>query len=614
MHPLFNRMTGGLSRGSKRISLFIYGIPIRYKLAIASVLAVLLPMALAGLYFYWSISSIVTNNANKNLDQLIRQTNENIESSLSAIDSTSFNVISNPTIRSFTIDGTSIDSNYDVFLLNKSRIESEFRYSLLFDNAWNSQLINTMYLFFNEENYVSISRSLANTNVVDRNNIRIFTKTDDSQDRAMQIIPPSPDDKTIYFVRNFHYLNDPAKFVKLVIGTDENEIYKKYEKVIDFTGAKGFIMDGSGIIYSHPQKDLLGTRVEPSLLALVNYDGIKEVTLENRPYYMVFKKIGSTPLTFVAGLPKDQVLLTLSTSLRNSLSIMFLILTICLIFSLVLSLKLTGFIKDLQVNLNRVKAGDYEAKLPEYSDLDLALVSTTFNNMSGEIKRLINQVYEEQLLLKETEIKFLQSQMNPHFLFNVLATIGWKARLSNDETVFKMVTSLSKLLRAGIYSEDQSRIPIRQELEYIEFYLYLQKVRFEDRFDYTINISGPEMLDYYLPRLSIEPIVENAVVHGVEKNIGKGNITINLDRDGDSIVFEIIDNGRGFDRDPDELLSQNQAATPDLSHNKIGLSNTNRRIKLVYGEGYGIHIRSEVDKGSVVTVRIPMDRGEGDHD
>ncbi|WP_342440452.1 histidine kinase [Paenibacillus sp. FSL L8-0436] len=128
-------------------------------------------------------------------------------------------------------------------------------------------------------------------------------------------------------------------------------------------------------------------------------------------------------------------------------------------------------------------------------------------------------------------------------MFNTLITIGYKAKLSKDETVYKTVTSLTELLQAGIYSSSLAKVPIRQELDYIKFYLYLQKERFEDKIEYTIHIEDEAILDLLLPKLSVEPLVENAVVHGVEKKLGKGIIHIHIYRRIDSIYFEITDNG-----------------------------------------------------------------------
>lgn len=568
---------------------------------------VLFPMTLAGFYFYWNISSILTKNAYNSLDQLIDQTTENLQNSFSIIDNTSFHFASNKTIRSWASDNYVENDFYDLFL-KKSEIEAELKYSLLFNNAWDSKLITTAYLFINESSFCSVSRSTLNINTVDKNNIGIYKQINHTVSREMRIIAPTYKNQTIYYVRNIFNLNNPNNCLRLVIGTDETIFFQKYKKILDYPKSKAFIMDNSGIIYSHPYKSLLGHKVESEILNLCN-NKASEIHLDGQLYLMAFQKIKNTNLIFVTGVPKEQVLSELNQSMKNYLVITLLIFIVCLIFSVLFSLRFTLFIKHLLYYINKVKIGNYDIKMPSYQDSDLNLLSETFNNMTGEIKYLINQVYEKQLLIKETEYKFLQSQINPHFLFNILVTIGWKARMSNNETIYKMVTSLSELLQAGIYSNSNAKIPIRQELEYVEFYLYLQGIRFEDRLKYKINIEDDSVLECLLPKLCVEPIVENAVVHGIEKKVGMGIVEINIRKCDESVYFEIIDNGIGFEKDIINLTDLGQTKQ-QKGHNNIGLSNTNKRIKLMYGEQYGITIESKMNEGTKVTVHTPVDREE----
>lgn len=296
--------------------------------------------------------------------------------------------------------------------------------------------------------------------------------------------------------------------------------------------------------------------------------------------------------------------------MRNYIVITLLIVFASVFIGIILSFRFTRFIRDLMRVINKVKVGNYEAKMPAYKDHELNLLSNTFNNMTYETKYLINQVYEKQLLLKETEFKFLQSQMNPHFLFNTLITIGYKARLSKDDTTYKMVTSLTELLQAGIYTNSQAKVHIRQELEFINFYLYLQKMRFEDELEYDINVSDESILDFVLPKLSIEPLIENAVVHGLEKKIGKGTIKLNIWEENETLYFEVTDDGAGFESGNINLDDIETINMRKKGHNSIGLINTHKRIKLMYGELYGICIESQINKGSKVTVHIPVDRSE----
>ena len=218
---------------------------------------------------------------------------------------------------------------------------------------------------------------------------------------------------------------------------------------------------------------------------------------------------------------------------------------------------------------------------------------------------MIETQYEQKILMEESEIQFLQQQMNPHFLFNILLTIQIKAKMSGDETVSKMITSLSNLLRAGIYRDKRSTIPIKEELKYVEYYLSLQKERYEDRLTYTIDIEDEELTDCEVPRLSIEPLVENAVVHGLEVSDKEGKVEVSIKAAGKDILIHVKDNGVGFD--PAVLKLSDTRLNPDgtLTREKVGVKNTDRRIKMMYGDKYGLNIKSEINEGTDIEIKVP---------
>lgn len=584
-------------------------IPVRNKIVIIIFLLILLPMTFAGYYFYWSISEILTRNANDNLSLLIGQTNDNIEKSFQVIDNTSLHFLANKTVRAWSIEDGSLEDDYYKLFVNKIEMEEDLKYSLMFNNAWNISLLSTAYVFFDADNYVSVIKSQPNIEKVNKSNLVVYHSVYDIE-RGKEIIPPTNEDQTIYFSRIVSNINLPQHRLILIFGTKEADLAEKYAELLAFPGAIAYIIDNQGTIYSTADKQALGSIISPAIYTLKDIHEVSEVKINQESYLAVSRSIGTTGLTFIAGIPKKQILSTLSESMRNYVWIITLIAFVSVAAGALISLRFTRVVRDLLRSFRKVKKGDYTARMPVYKDVELNQVSSTFNNMTEEFNYLIKEVYEKHLLIKESEIKFLQAQMNPHFLFNTLITIGYKAKLSKDETVYKMVTSLTELLQASIYSNSMAKIPIRQELDFIRFYLYLQKERFEDKIEYTIHIEDEAILDLLLPKLSLEPLVENAVVHGVEKKLGRGLIDIHIYRRNDSIFFEIKDNGTGFEYVPQNWSEFENRAPRKQGHNNIGLINTQKRVKLIYGEPYGIAIESEFGAGAKVTLHIPADQGE----
>lgn len=597
-----------MSKIRKPCKSFLYDkLSIKSKIFIVIILITLLPLLLSVIYFYRSFSSVLYKIANDELIKAIKDANKNIESSFDSLDTTTSQLISNPIILKNTMNSSAFPNFYSP-ILNTDDLQTSFKYTLLVNPAWNHSLINSVYLFDNTLHYYSISRSKKSIQVVNSDNIKIYNRysTYDGKDKIL--IPPQNNDTSIYCLRNIFDINSNKVFYKLILAIDENVLSEEYTSILIYPETKAFIYDEKGVIFSALDKKLLGKNTGAQFLKLDTTSKISETYYENQKYFIASKKIVNTNLTFTILVPKNKILLNLSKSINNFLIIVLFIFILSIFASIFIYKKFINIVNDFLNTVKLVNQGDYAAKLPIYEDYELNQISVTFNAMTTEIEYLISQVYEKQLLLKSTELKFLQSQMNPHFLFNVLTTISYKSRMSGDESIYKMITSLSELLQASIYSDNKTEIQISKELQYVEFYLYLQKARFEDRLTYTINISDDFLLDCYLPKLSLEPLVENAVLHGLENKIGNGVVTINIKNVGDSIYFEIIDDGVGFD--PENILLNNtQPLSKNSNHNSIGLSNTDKRLKLMYGQKYGISIKSKKDEGTTVTLHIPIVRG-----
>lgn len=258
--------------------------------------------------------------------------------------------------------------------------------------------------------------------------------------------------------------------------------------------------------------------------------------------------------------------------------------------------------------MESVRDRNYDVRIREYKNAEINSLGKAFNEMTDELRELIRNKYESQILLNEMEIRFLQHQMNPHFLFNVLLTIQIKAKRSGNETIYKMVSKLSAILRASIYTNNVDRITVREELKYTEFYLYLQKMRFEDRFFYEIIVEDEELGKCIIPKFVIEPIVENAVIHGIENIENKGMIRIVLKKTGEDLLATVQDNGVGFD--VKEYLDSLEQTEYSPSREKIGLKNVDLRLRHIYGEQYRIKIESVINTGTIIYIKIPIEERE----
>lgn len=283
-------------------------------------------------------------------------------------------------------------------------------------------------------------------------------------------------------------------------------------------------------------------------------------------------------------------------SLATTVFVIFLISVLVIVLLSVMGHLLgVQYVKPLETVAEKIELvgqGNFDTKLDEYSAEELQRISETFNSMTDYINRLVKEVYETELIAQQARIKYLQAQMNPHFLFNVLSMIEMKAAVNQDNEVKDMIYKLSKLYQGKIFRKNEIFIYLEEEMEIVDFYLSLQNGRFGEKITYSIAYEGGKDLyqQYKVPRLSIEPIVENAVCHGLEPKEGKGHIHVEVSKTENMLVIQINDDGVGFDTN---ALVEN---TKDRKHSHVGIWNTNKMISNLCGEEYGLQVSSEIGK------------------
>ena len=257
--------------------------------------------------------------------------------------------------------------------------------------------------------------------------------------------------------------------------------------------------------------------------------------------------------------------------------------------------------------LEKFSRGDFAVRLKENRCDEIGKLNRIFNKAIKEINELMQKVTQSEILNKEMEFKTLQSQMNPHFLYNTLDTINWLAFKEKQTEICNLVAAISSLIRASI-SNKKSIITIEQELDYVKNYIYIQHIRYKDRFDIIYDIDE-SLLKQAVPKLIIQPIVENAIIHGIENSKNKNLLYISVKRENECIVIIVKDTGIGMtDEKVSELLKEplNAEGDEQKAHTNLGLYAVHKRIQLMYGDLYGLTVQSQAGEGTTVTLHIPF--------
>lgn len=276
-----------------------------------------------------------------------------------------------------------------------------------------------------------------------------------------------------------------------------------------------------------------------------------------------------------------------------------------LVMSYYIPQSITRPIRILSEATDQVAKGDLSIHTEVYAGSDVTLLSESFNKMIDKINELLVQVKQEQIHLKNAELELLQSQINPHFLYNTLDTIVWLAEAGDQKKVVSMVGSLSKFFRTSL-NQGKDIISIQEELQHVRSYLEIQQVRYQDILEFEIAVPE-ELFLYRIPKITIQPLVENALYHGIKNKRGLGKIIISGEKKENDFLLYVTDNGIGM---KEERLKQieNRIEQKSSEEKEIyGLYNVNERIRLKFGQEYGISIASTYMEGTKVQIKLPCE-------
>ena len=368
-----------------------------------------------------------------------------------------------------------------------------------------------------------------------------------------------------------------------------------------------YLIDGDGEIIYHPRQQLIyaGLLEENNLAAAGYTDGSHQETFGGTRREVTVKTVGYTGWKLVGVVPSENL-----WDNYGQLVLFFLFVVLFSVFLLVfvnlrLSEWITAPVKKLDRAVKELEHGSTEVDFDVGGPGEVEHLSHSVRSMVSTMRHLMDDIIEQEEQKRRSELEVLQSQINPHFLYNTLDSVIWMTENGRTDDAVVMLTSLARFFRISL-SRGSSIIPIRDELEHARHYLTIQKMRYKNKFSATITAEdGVESLCTI--KLIVQPILENAIYHGMAYADGDGEITVRAFRDGGDVLIEVSDNGPGMPEEVVEsLLDPNgPAAAAGAKGSGIGFRNVHRRIRLTFGADYGLTIFSEPDDGTTVRIRLP---------
>ncbi|WP_435925403.1 sensor histidine kinase [Paenibacillus sp. DYY-L-2] len=375
-------------------------------------------------------------------------------------------------------------------------------------------------------------------------------------------------------------------------------------------GKKGYvyIIDSVGNIVYHPQQQLIyaGLKYE-NLEPVLNYAFGSYVDESDGEQRIITIQTVKPAGWKIVGVAYADEFLTTKKELSGFLyGFLLAAVAVILVINLYVSDKISQPIRRLERSVKKVEQGDFGTTVYVSGAYEVEQLSKRFNLMLRRIRELMDQIIQEQEAKRKSELDVLQSQINPHFLYNTLNSVTRMAELGKTDEVVTTITSLSRFFRISL-SKGKHIISVQEELEHVRHYLIIQTIRFKNKFRYEI-VADPETLGLQTLKLILQPLVENAIHHGIEKSAEEGFIGVYARIREDRLEFVIKDNGIGMTKETvDKLMS---GSLRSESGSGVGVINVQERIKLYYGKTYGLHYESEPEEGTTVTIHLPMVRPE----
>ena len=285
---------------------------------------------------------------------------------------------------------------------------------------------------------------------------------------------------------------------------------------------------------------------------------------------------------------------------------------IATIAALLLVKSITKPINELCGIASQIAHGDFSARAKVQTKDEIGVLAAGVNDMSEHLEIMVNQIQEDERKMRYAELRLLQEQINPHFLYNTLDTIVWLIEGEDTTKAVHVVMSLSEFFRR-VLSKGKEFVTIEDEMQYIRSYLEIQQARYADILDYEIDID-PSLYPYKILKMTLQPMVENSLYHGIKYKRAKGLIRVSGEKQGDKILLYIEDNGVGMTPQETEALTEKINMPCNETGAGFGLANVNERIRMNFGQEYGLFVQSEKGKGTKITIAIPateLEHAEG---
>ena len=555
---------------------------------------VVVTLALSGVFFFYRSADVLKNYYDRDIRLQFDQINTQIDDRVALIDNLFPLLISNLTIQE------NLEPTSEVYQSSSANermmtIERQVTSIILSNYLWNQKFINSIFI----EDIAGNTRLVSLKNQSGALSFMLEAAKAMSDDPVLQIITTSNRESSLYFARNIYSTYSGNHIASIIIEVDQDAWEKVYSENLDDQWLI-YIFTESDQLLNKPSQSTYEDDIQALISEMPIDTGPQSKTFQKTNYKVATQTLPFSGLTSVIAVPSEYLYQELNNTLTGYIIMFAMMILMALFATAAISGLITAPIKNMITQIKSIASHESHGLVSKGMYSEFHDLSDTFNELLYELDIYYSELYEKQVLLKNAEIKALQAQMDPHFLFNVLDSIAWKASISDNDDIYQMVISLGELMRMNILAKDNEMVTLEQELNYIRFYLHLQQNRFEGKYETEI-IVDEALLQYQIPCFSIQPLIENAIIHGLEPKKEGGKVSLTVAEKNDTLQIYVEDNGVGFD----SFTTVNTIKPSSGERTHIGLKNLNRRLMLLYGSDCHLNISSVPNVSTVISFSIP---------
>lgn len=582
--------------------------PIRHKIIALLLIISILPSIGLGSLTGYTVERIIDKQETEHTLQLIDQVNKKLESYASNMQNISYLLSMDPEIKEFLTEQNSAfteDEDYSIrqFMQGLSTLYPEVA-SILVVNSQGEYISNDLYTRGNKD---LTKESWYKEAVENEGIVKIIGHP---KERSLASHVNYKNSEVVTVVRAI-IEPETQKVLGVVLIDLKLRVIAEATKNVKL-GKSGYLMviDEEGEQIYAPANPLINE--VPKRLLNVEDSGFFSEEIDGDKLQFIYQKQPFTNWTTVGIFSSNESVVEVRTIHLFVICFVFLVVLFGVTASYYLSNSMSQPIVQLMSFMKKVESGNLDIRYKGEREDEIGMLGRSFNLMIIKINELLKLTERQERQKREAELRSLQAHIKPHFLYNTLDTISWMARKQGAVDVAEVVASLSKLFRIGL-NKGNDIILFSEEIEHIKSYLKIQKARYRDKLNYTLEID-PKTNDFMIVKLILQPIVENAIYHGIKERKGPGHIHIEAQVSNNTFVITVKDDGKGIESDRLQLLRQKlnnvdiqnkQGAVADFGY---GMMNVQSRLKLTYGEAYGISIDSEIANGTTVTIVLPIEK------